>query len=255
MATWIGHLRIAENLLNHLPGIDPRSFAYGSLAPDCGKKAEDGNSFVPPKSVSHFVVHKDKHPQFGDLLFFRKNISDISLESDPKRYSFLLAYFIHLAIDGIWFELIVEASRRDYQQLIKEKGDDAWWIMKDDWYGLDVQYASENSNSLFWREVMQIDNYPIYLNFQEEDAVREQIEFIKNLYADPPSDLSSRDHFTYLNSNTMDKFVQDGTTLVLNILESIETNPDVFSYDCSINLLPPKLLKPYEAPLGDKETS
>lgn len=255
MATWIGHLRVADNLLDHIPGLDPRNFAYGSLAPDCGKKAEDGNGFVPPKSVTHLVVYKDKHPFFGDLLFYRKYLSDIKKESDPEKYSFLLAYFIHLAIDGIWFELVAEASRRDYQQLIKDNGDEAWWTMKDDWYGLDVQYATTNPKSLFWREVMPMESYPIYLNFQEEDVVREQIEFIKIFNSDPPTDLLERDHFPYLKNATMDRFVQDATTLVIKILEDIDTNPKTLSFDCSMNLLPVELLHPYDAPLGDEDAS
>jgi hypothetical protein len=255
MATWIGHLRVADNLLDQIPGLDPRNFAYGSLAPDCGKKVEDGNGFIPPKSVSHLVVYKDKHPLFGDLLFYKKYLSNISRESDLKKYSFLLAYFVHLALDGLWFELIAEASRRDYQQLIEEKGDEAWWIMKDDWYGLDVQFVTSNPNSLFWREIMPLERYPIYLTFQKEDAVREQIKLIKDFNSDPPSDLLERDYFPYLNNVTMDRFVYDATALVLNILKEIDNNPMALSLDCSINLLPKELLHPYEAPLGDEGAS
>jgi len=50
MATWIGHLRILENLLISIPNIDSRYFAYESLAPDCGRRAE-GEGAVNPKII------------------------------------------------------------------------------------------------------------------------------------------------------------------------------------------------------------
>ena len=72
----------------------------------------------------------------------------------------MLAYFIHLSLDGFWFELVARASKRDYYDLIEEKGDDAWWIMKDDWYALDVQHVAENEDSLFWTEIMPLEDFP-----------------------------------------------------------------------------------------------
>ncbi len=50
MATWMGHLCLAETLLPHF--LDPGQFAYGSLAPDFGKLIEDGK-FYPPKEIPH----------------------------------------------------------------------------------------------------------------------------------------------------------------------------------------------------------
>jgi len=37
MATWITHLRIAENLLDLLPTLDPERFAVGNIAPDSNR--------------------------------------------------------------------------------------------------------------------------------------------------------------------------------------------------------------------------
>jgi hypothetical protein len=36
MASWIVHLRIAENLLAKFPELDERQFAIGNIAPDSG---------------------------------------------------------------------------------------------------------------------------------------------------------------------------------------------------------------------------
>jgi hypothetical protein len=75
MATWIGHLRVAEHLLSSIPNLDPRNFAYGSLAPDCGRRAEDGGGFIPPKEISHCVIHERDRPIFQDLKFYRKHLA------------------------------------------------------------------------------------------------------------------------------------------------------------------------------------
>ena len=38
MATWMTHLRIGKFVFEAIdePGLDPLSFAFGSVAPDCG---------------------------------------------------------------------------------------------------------------------------------------------------------------------------------------------------------------------------
>jgi hypothetical protein len=51
MATWMGHLRLAETLLHHFLDLDPGQFAYGSLAADFGKPVE-GGKFYPPKEIN-----------------------------------------------------------------------------------------------------------------------------------------------------------------------------------------------------------
>src|SRR5262245_39081459 len=55
MGTWISHLRIAENLLAQIPGLDEVAFAYGNLAPDSGLPNADWTIFDPPKTVTHFL--------------------------------------------------------------------------------------------------------------------------------------------------------------------------------------------------------
>ncbi|MCJ7825189.1 MAG: hypothetical protein MUP44_09840 [Anaerolineales bacterium] len=252
MATWMAHLRIAENLLGSNPNLDSKYFAYGSLAPDCGRRADDGSGFVPPKEVSHCVLQEGEHPIFQDLVFYRKYLPDLTQTDDLERFSFLLAYFVHLTVDGLWYELIAEASRRDFKELIAEKGDEAWWIMKDDWYGLDVHHAIDDQSSLFWREIVPLDEFPSFLPFQEERALKAQIEFIQGFYSHPPLDLIERNHFPYLNQTTMDRFVSEATVLVQLVLKDVEAATIPLKADCSLDLLPKKSLLPYDAPLGDR---
>ena len=55
MATWIAHLRVAENILKHMK-LDRGRFLIGNLAPDCNRQNEDWSSFVPDVKVTHYRI-------------------------------------------------------------------------------------------------------------------------------------------------------------------------------------------------------
>lgn len=54
MATWIVHLRLAENLLTLIDNLDDASFAMESIAPDLGIPDENWETFDPPPEILHF---------------------------------------------------------------------------------------------------------------------------------------------------------------------------------------------------------
>ena len=62
MATWIAHLRIAENLLELIPNLDAGQFAIGNIAPDAGipdeRLTEIGAALQPGTSVILAVVEQ-----------------------------------------------------------------------------------------------------------------------------------------------------------------------------------------------------
>ena len=251
MATWMGHLRVAEIILPHFPELDPGQFTYGSLAPDFGKPLEGSEDFHPPKEISHFIIKQDDQPVFRDLLFFRNYLSEDAVRDDLRRFSFLMGYFFHLTLDGLWHEWIGNASKRDYSQLIKEHGNEAWWLMKDDWYGIDVQYAQENRDCIFWTEILTMQDFPLYLDFQDKDAVLEQMERIRELYSNPPQDLLERDSFPYLSKKTMDKYVTESVEILLEISGLIYRGKVPQGCETFLDLLPEERFLPYPTPLGD----
>lgn len=252
MATWIGHLRIAENLLEVLPELDRAYFAFGSLAPDCGRRGQDGSGFVPPKEVSHRLKEVGDQLIFQDLLFYREFLSGVAPQNDPDRYAFLFGYFLHLTADGLWHDLVTQACRREFRSMIAEKGQEAWWMMKDDWYGLDVQYALDHPDSLFWEQIMPFDQYRAMLPFQNSEDLRDQMEFIKGFYSNPPLELIERRRYPYLSSATMDRFVEDATRLSIQILTTMQKDGIPGARNSSLGLLPADDLAPYPAPLGEK---
>ena len=99
MATWIVHLRIAENLLERITGLLPAPFAVGSIAPDSGIPDEKWEKFKPPSEITHFQAPEGCAHSSDDLGFFREYLS--TPESDPEKSSFLWGYFCHLVTDNL----------------------------------------------------------------------------------------------------------------------------------------------------------
>ena len=54
MASWMVHLRVADELLKQIENLDAQAFVMGNIAPDSGVPNEDWTVFQPPKDVSHF---------------------------------------------------------------------------------------------------------------------------------------------------------------------------------------------------------
>jgi len=103
MATWIVHLRLAENLLEWIDGLDQACFALGSIAPDSGIPDEKRENFDPPPEVTHFRKDPERTHPYADLEFYRRYLEPLNpRKEDPKRYAFLLGYFFHLITDNLW---------------------------------------------------------------------------------------------------------------------------------------------------------
>lgn len=54
MASWIVHLRIADQLLDQIPDLKSTEFVVGNIAPDSGIPNEDWSAYTPSPVLSHF---------------------------------------------------------------------------------------------------------------------------------------------------------------------------------------------------------
>ena len=90
MATWIAHLRIAEQILKKIPEFEPASFVSGSVAPDCGLPNDDWSEFTPPKQITHYH-HKDGELQ--DLRFFREYLAGHTFKRRSETDEFFMGLF------------------------------------------------------------------------------------------------------------------------------------------------------------------
>jgi len=151
MATWISHLRIADNLLKLLPGLDNEQFAIGNIAPDSGIPDEKWEKFNPPGEVTHFKANEKSKVPLADLEFYRHYLALLPWPgTDSKRYSFLTGYFFHLITDNLWSAIISDPTRERYKaQFDADRG--FIWEVKKDWYGLDFVYVRSHPDALYWR--------------------------------------------------------------------------------------------------------
>ncbi len=252
MGTWICHLRIAENLLSEIPGLDEIAFTFGNLAPDSGVPNADWTQFNPPKYVTHFFAEGSSERNMVDLLFYRQylQLAGLDLDNAPRR-SFLLGYFFHLICDNLWARRIVEPTKQANATLFSRKSrKEAVEAIKGDWYSLDHRYVRDNPSSLFWRVFLQVPNPPSYLTFIPMNAIHNQLDYIRKYYSQPnPSRVLDR-AYPYLNEVMMARFVSDTTQALLKIHNGV-SEFSVLSGSSALAMLSAQEIAPYDPPLGD----
>jgi hypothetical protein len=217
MATWIAHLRIAENLLACIPALDAAQFAIGNVAPDSGIPDDKWEKFDPPPKVTHFKRSTGVHKDIADLDFYRGYLASVS-QQDILRFSFRLGYFFHLITDNLWTILIGKPTQAQYaEQFAADK--DFIWEVKEDWYGLDHLYVRAHPDCLFWRVLLNAEPEATDLDFLPPQALLHQLNHIKTYYQrrDEHVDKMCARSMIYLSADRMDSFVLDATSCIQRI--------------------------------------
>lgn len=229
MASWIVHLRIADKLLEKIPGLDAAQFAIGNVAPDSGVPDEKQETFDPPVSLTHFEPDspKGEHRVLEDLRFYREYIrGKASLREDPAQYSFLWGYYFHLLTDNLWYERIALPTKEQYAKEFTEIPGFIWEVKKD-WYGLDFAYVRAHPDSLFWQVFVEAEYTQPYLHFFPLGAISNKLEYIKTFYqrTDPAVEeqLRLRDNI-YLNEAEMALFVDGAYRDLLRVHTALTGN-------------------------------
>ena len=251
MGTWISHLRIAESLLHHFPGLDEVTFTFGNLSPDSGIPNADWTAFDPPKEITHFLQKGEGEDAVHDLVFYEQYLSNIEPETDNKLYSFRLGYFFHLICDIMWVKRIWDATQVLYKDDLEQNRAKAIENFKRDWYGLDQLHVREYRNSLFWRVVVANQNPPSYLPFIRNEALHHQYDYIRRYYSQPESDWFSSLPFRYLNEKTMSRVIDDNVEAILLVHEKLQNLKNLDGLKSSVSLLPESLMTPYKGSMGN----
>jgi hypothetical protein len=229
MATWIAHLRIAENFLAQFPDLDAAQFAIGNVAPDSGIPDEKLEKFDPPPQVTHFKRSDSIHKDIADLDFYRGYLADVPPQDMP-RFSFRLGYFFHLIADNLWTILVGKPTEAQYSdQFAADKN--FIWEVKGDWYGLDQIYVREHPNCLFWRVFLYACPFNLAegkadsadLDFLPPEALSRQLEYIKTFYQrrDEKIDEMCARPMIYLSADRMDSFVLETTARLQKIYHTL----------------------------------
>ena len=225
MATWIAHLRIAENLLDEIPHLDAGQFAIGNVAPDSGVPDAKWEKFDPPPQVTHFKRSDSVHKDIADLDFYRGYLADVSPQ-DARRFSFRLGYFFHLITDNLWTIHIGRPTQERYpEQFAADKN--FIWEVKEDWYGLDHIYVRSHPDCLYWRVFLNTEPEFADLDFLPNQALRHQLGYIKSFYQrrDEKIDAMCTRPMIYLPQAEMDAFIEEATERIEKIHRTLWPAP------------------------------
>jgi hypothetical protein len=250
MGTYISHFRNVEKLLTEIKDLDEEAFLFGNLAPDSGIPNEDGSEFDPPRTITHFLQPGDTEGKIGDMVFYRRYLSAFDRNKGKRCYSFLLGYFLHLICDNLWSLWVVAGTLEHYAKMIQQHGAEMWKVIRQDWHDLDRKYYAEHPESEIWHLMRSMQNPPDCLEYLPSKAMSQQIKYIENTYLAVETGRDLGREYPYLNEGTMDRFVDESTKAVLEILDQ-EAKLANFGHQTALKLLAPEKLRPYEYPIGD----
>jgi hypothetical protein len=209
MATWITHLRIAENLLTCLPGLEAGPFAIGNIAPDSGIPDANWEKFTPDPKITHFTG-RPISSQCADLDFYRRYLLPLKAQpGDAAVFSFRLGYFFHLVTDNLWQVTAYRPAKAKYSTLLAA---DPRFIeeVKQDWYGQDFIYVRSHSECLFWKVFLDVRPDTAGLDFLPPDALRQRVEYIQAFYQRRDEEIQAMvaRPMVYFSAAEMDCFVE-----------------------------------------------
>ena len=91
MASWMIHLRVADLLMDRIPGLDETAFVMGNIAPDSGVPNADWTAYSPPKTISHYKTRREDETFFDIERFLKEYLTPEQIRTYSRRaYSFFL---------------------------------------------------------------------------------------------------------------------------------------------------------------------
>ncbi|MBD5493476.1 MAG: hypothetical protein HDR12_03590 [Lachnospiraceae bacterium] len=221
MASWIIHLRVAQQLYQQLKIEQIDTFILGNIAPDSGVPTEDGSGFIPDAAVSHFrSLDENGIKDIHEDQFIRQYFTPAHrLSYSKKEDTFFLGYLTHLLTDKIWAREIAYSAKDKLNALFNSNREMFWQTIKKDWYDLDFMYLkSTPSFEAFriYREIKDIKN--TYIDFFSENAFEERRQFILDFYTNGAANIV--EHDTYLSKAELDRFVNSAADEIMDFLNS-----------------------------------
>ena len=217
MASWMVHLRIADRLLDRIPGLSPVEFIMGSMAPDSGVPNEDWSAFTPSTDISHFKADSRKA---GPEAFAAKYFTPSHQESQTaQQYSFYLGYLCHLLTDNLWSQEIARPCFRKYVGGEPPYSGPLVWQIKADWYDLDFKYLRDHPGFRAFRAYLgSVGFVNTYMEEFASDALDNRRQYITDFYLRENPNIDRE--YPYLTEAEMDGFVEVSVTQILSQLKS-----------------------------------
>ena len=221
MASWMIHLRVADKLLDRIPGLSPIEFIMGNMAPDSGIPNEDWTAFSPSTAVSHFRSDDGTGKKEIRLDAYLDGYFTPELRSGytDGQYAFFLGYLTHLLTDILWSDRVAYPTREKYDAEFAAQGHGFWNTIKDNWYALDFLYLKNHPGFRAFRAYLgSVGFVNTYLDFFAPDAFDNRREYITSFYL---QGTEIPQEFPYLTEAEADRFVDDAAAEILARLEEI----------------------------------
>lgn len=220
MASWMVHLRIADELLNRIDDLDETAFVLGNIAPDSGVPNEDWSVFTPPTNVTHFKTKPEERTFIDIDKFITEYFSPDAINGyTQKEYSFFLGYYTHLLTDIEWSKMVREEGVTE-ENAAKEgmSYQDFIWKNKEDWYDLDFRYLADNPEFRTFRIYEEADDITnVYMDIFAKDAFENRREYICGYYRSDDHGDIYRD-YKYLSKERYDCFVDETVDRIKTII-------------------------------------
>lgn len=216
MASWMVHLRIADELLHYLKEIDETSFIMGNMAPDSGVPNSDWSEFHPPYSVTHFKTNTDSGSYIDPDLFCRRYFNDKIIRTySIKEYSFFLGYYVHLLTDVLWSKTIYASLKKDYPKEYAEDKSKLVHSAKEDWYDLDYLYLEQHPDFKAWSVYENAVGFANeFMDLFSKDAFDDRRKYICSFYRSGEHGDLHRE-YRFLTPERAESFVKDTSAWIL----------------------------------------
>lgn len=224
MASWMVHLRVADELLERLKGVAETEFIVGNIAPDSGVPNEDWTAYTPSTEISHFKTYlKDGTVKIDVESYLQQYFTAEQQNSySREQYSFFLGYLTHLLTDLEWIAHIYKPSVARYPEAYAEDSHKLLWTLKKDWYDLDFLYLKKHPDFRTFRIYENAVGFVNrYMDIFAQDAFDNRREYIIGFYRGGREDIERE--YTYLTEAQAQQFVENCVEAVLEKLEGICT--------------------------------
>lgn len=220
MASWIVHLRIADQLLDRIPDLRSTEFVVGNIAPDSGIPNADWSAYTPSPVLSHFKTDDSVPKSIHIPLFIARHFSEEKrAEYTKEEYSFFLGYLVHLLTDQLWSSQVASPLQNRFPEEWAADKHTLIQKAKEDWYDLDFLYLKQHPGFrayAIYENAVGFRN--TFLDIFSPDAFDNRREYITAFYRQENDHLDRE--YPYLTEAEMDFFVQNAAGQILARLKS-----------------------------------
>ena len=210
MATWIGHLRIADNLLKYGFDLAIEPFLLGNLAPDVSGISKD---------ITHCL---DEYTRVQPEDFYEKYLHNKNY--DPDTYAFIVGCYTHLLADVEWMGNVWRPLKHHEPELTNriETDDEFGYEFKRlEFFGHDFLYLHEYPDYASWQTIQQINTIPYSIDLIPNVNLLNWLNSdLKSTYEDTTTLDRARQHnFPYFSRFTMQAWLDCTTGTLIELLK------------------------------------